>query len=343
MSDLPHLSLFLARLRRVHLRFHPLFAAVAIFIVFLSTSQVGQEAAGYGLLAIGVLLVSVLAHEIGHFLAAIRVGGSTEQVIVGPLGGLAHAEIPREPQAELFVALAGPVANVILVLLSLPALLATNLGVVDLLIPWEPTGLLRGAWWVVTLKLLFWTNWVMLLANMLPAYPLDGARVLRALLTPAIDYRSAGLVAVRASKLTAIGLVILAWAVTDLNQAPVLPAWVPLTLLAVYLFTSATAESAKLDDPEWEEELFNYDFSQGYTSLERTADPPRKARHSMRQWLENRREMRRRKRRWQEQEEERQVDSILLRLHEVGLDGLSAKERALLHRVSARYRNRQGS
>jgi stage IV sporulation protein FB len=63
----------------------------------------------------------------------------------------------------------------------------------------------------------------------------------------------------------------------------------------------------------------------------------------MRQWLQNRREMRRRKRLWQEQEEERQVDSILLRLHEVGLEGLSAKERALLNRVSARYRNRQGS
>ena len=343
MSDLPHWSLFLARLRRVHLRFHPLFAAVAIFAIYLSTSQVGEEAAGYGLLAAGLLLLSVLAHEAGHFLAAIRVGGSTEQVIVGPLGGLAQPEIPREPQSELFVALAGPIVSLGFVLLTLPALLAADLGVVELLVPWEPHGLLRGDWWVVTLKLLFWINWVLLLTNMLPAYPLDGARVLRALLTPALDYRSAGLVAVRTSKLTAIGLVVLAWVVTDVQQAAILPPWVPLTLLAVFVFTSATSESARIDEGDWEEELFNYDFSQGYTSLERTMDPPRRPRGSMRQWLQNRREMRRRKRLWQELEEERQVDSILLRLHEVGLDGLSAKERALLNRVSARYRNRQGS
>jgi hypothetical protein len=63
----------------------------------------------------------------------------------------------------------------------------------------------------------------------------------------------------------------------------------------------------------------------------------------MRQCIENRSEMRRRNRQWQEQEEERQDEAILLRMHEVGLDGLSAKERALLNRVSARYRNRQGS
>ena len=52
-------------------------------------------------------------------------------------------------------------------------------------------------------------------------------------------------------------------------------------------------------------------------------------------------EMRRRRRLFLEQAEERQVDEILLRLHETGMDGLSAKERALLNRVSARYRNRQ--
>jgi hypothetical protein len=111
----------------------------------------------------------------------------------------------------------------------------------------------------------------------------------------------------------------------------------------VFVYSSASAEAARLEEADWEEDLFSYDFSQGYTSLERTMDPPRKPSSSMRRWLENRREMRRRKRQWMEQEEERQVDAILIRLHEKGMAGLTAKERAVLQRVSARYRNRQGS
>jgi Zn-dependent protease len=343
MSDLPHWSLFLARLRRVHFRFHAMFVAVAVFAFYLSTSQRDEESPGYGLLFVGVLLVSVLLHELGHLLGAIRVGGSSDLIVVGPLGGLSHPEIPREPQAELLVALAGPMISLGVVLAVLPALLSTKIGVANLLIPWHPVGLIAGEWWVVTLKLTFWTNWLLFLVNLLPAYPLDGARVLRALLTPGLDYRGAGLVAVRTSKLCAIGVLVLAWALWGEQSAAVLPTWVPLSLFALFLYSNATAEAARMDETEWEEELFNYDFSQGYTSLERTMEPPRRPRSSMRQWIENRREMRRRKRRWQEQEEERQVDGILLRLHEVGLDGLSAKERALLNRVSARYRNRQGS
>ncbi len=317
--------------------------AVAVFAVFLSTSQRGQESLGYGLLAVAILAASVLAHEGGHVLAAVRLGGGADQIVIGPLGGLAFPEVPREPHAELIAALAGPVVNLAIVLFSLPLLLATGIDVVGVLSPWQPAGLVDGAWWVVTLKLTFWINWLLLVVNVLPAFPLDGARALRALLCPALDYRSASLVAVRTSKLTAVGVLVLAWLMLGKHSAVVLPTWVPLALFAVFVYSSAASEAAKLDETEWEEELFNYDFSQGYTSLERTMDPPRQPRGSMRRWLESRREMRRRKRQWLEREEERQVDEILVRLHEVGLDGLTTKERALLHRVSARYRNRQGS
>jgi Zn-dependent protease len=343
MSNLPNWSLFLVRLRRVHVRFHALFMAVAVFTLFLSTSRPGEEALGYGALAVAILFASVLLHEGGHCYAAIRLGGSADHVVIGPLGGLSYPEVPREPQAEFITALAGGFMNLAVLLLSLPILLATQIGVTDLLSPLQPTGLIQGEWWAVALKLTFWINWLMLLANLLPAYPLDGARVLRALLTPALDYRGAGLVAVRASKLTALGVCVLAWLLAGEQSAHVLPTWVPLALFAVFVFASASAESSRLDEAEWEEDLLSYDFSQGYTSLERTMDPPSKQGGSMRRWLENRREMRRRKRRWQELEEERQVDDILQRLHERGMDALSAKERALLHRVSQRYRNRQGS
>jgi hypothetical protein len=205
----------------------------------------------------------------------------------------------------------------------------------------NPAELTQSDWWVVPLTLVFWANGVLLVVNMLPAFPLDGARLLRTLVWPSLDYRAAGQVAVRTTKLTAIGLCLLAWFLRDEQLVESLPTWVPLVLLAIWAYCSAQYEGSRLDDSDWDEELFNYDFSQGYTSLDRNFDTPRRSGSSVRRWIERRREMRRRRRASREQEEERQVDEILLRLHETGMDGLSAKERNLLNRVSARFRNRQ--
>jgi hypothetical protein len=60
----------------------------------------------------------------------------------------------------------------------------------------------------------------------------------------------------------------------------------------------------------------------------------------MRRWLQQRQEMKERRLREMEAEEERRVDEVLIRVKEFGIDGLSPEERSLLHRVSARYRNR---
>jgi len=195
----------------------------------------------------------------------------------------------------------------------------------------------------VGLKLAFWFNWLLLAVNLLPAFPFDGGRLLRCLLWPTMEHRGATQVAVRASKLTALGICVLAWLLRDLKSTDALPAWVPLVLVAAMIYFSAQHEGSRLEESDWEEDMLNYDFSQGYTSLERTGESSRRAGGSLRRWLETRRELRRRRRQSQEQDEERQVDAILMRLHEAGMEGLSAKERALLNRVSARYRSRQRS
>jgi len=286
-------------------------------------------------------LASVLAHELGHCFAAVRAGGHPEQIVLGPLGGLAPMHLPREPHAELITALAGPIVNFGILVLVLPILIAMRVDLVNLISPLQPADLLEGPWWSVSLKLAFWVNWLLLIANLLPAFPLDGGHILRAVVWPALDFRNANLVATRATKLTALGMCLLAWVLRE--DAPVtgLPVWVVLLLLAAWIYFSAQHETARWEEGEWDNDLYSYDFSQGYTSLERTADPSRRAGSSMRRWLEDRRELRRRRRQSQELAEERQVDEILIRLHESGIQNLSAKERALLNRVSARYRNRQ--
>src|SRR5882672_1788496 len=67
-----------------------------------------------GLMLVAVLLVSVTLHEVGHSLAALRVGGKVDAVVLGPMGGLISPRVPDEPEIHLFVALAGPIVHLLL-------------------------------------------------------------------------------------------------------------------------------------------------------------------------------------------------------------------------------------
>ncbi len=121
------------------------------------------------------------------------------------------------------------------------------------------------------------------------------------------------------------------------------PAWVPLAVLGVCVLTFVFSPAHMSQEKDGDEELFRYDFSQGYTSLEERDEPlAGKSTGPLRRWLERKRAAREAQRLRIEQEEERQVDLILARLHDGGLDSLNPKERALLYRVSARYRSRAG-
>jgi hypothetical protein len=86
--------------------------------------------------------------------------------------------------------------------------------------------------------------------------------------------------------------------------------------------------------------LFGYDFSQGYTSLERSTTRHEAQVGPITRWIQRRRQARFQRQREVEAEEERRVDDILVRLHTHGIDSLSDEDRSLLKRVSARYRQR---
>jgi len=344
MRDFSSWSLNLGRYFGVHVRLHAFFLFFAVFALYLSTRSQDQDLGWYGALSLAILFFSVLAHEVGHCVAAFRVGGSAEQIVVGPLGGLSQPNVPHEPQHELVTALAGPLVNLLIAAVVGPVLLANGQDLVGLLHPLEPTAVIEGDAWIKAIKLTFWLNWVLFLINLLPVFPLDGGRVLRALLWPALGYRRAALAVAWGAKVAAIAMCAAAWMLGDVFQNALVPAWVALLLLAIFLFFSARQEAARLEEPDSDEELFSYDFSQGYTSLERSLEPPKPRGPSLlRRWLTRRAQIREKRRVMAEFEEERQVDSILARLHQEGMSGLTDKERALLERVSARYRNRQRS
>jgi Zn-dependent protease/CBS domain-containing protein len=153
---------------RVHLTFL-LFLA---FIGFASYVRGGGAAAADSIVYILALFLCVLLHEFGHVFAARRYGVQTPDVTLLPIGGVARLErIPEKPGQELIVALAGPAVNVVIALL-LFILLGGAAGVVM-----ELTNPRVGL-----LERLLTANIFLVLFNMIPAFPMDGGRVLRALL-----------------------------------------------------------------------------------------------------------------------------------------------------------------
>lgn len=337
MRDILSWNIPLGRWAGVSVRLHVFFVLLLAIVLF----RTDPEEFWYGLIMIGVLLGSVAAHELGHCWAAWRGGGHADQVLLWPFGGLAHVNVSQDPQQELGTSLAGPIVNLVVCSLTLPLLVTMLDGwpqVIQLLNPLVPPwpDPATGFTPLLIVRLVFWVNWWLAMINLLPAFPLDGGRALRALLWPYFGYRTAVLQVVRAAKLTAIAMWIVAWFVRESHSS----ASLPLAIFGVVLYFSAKQEAQRLQEHDADEGFLGYDFSQGYTSLERRAPVDTESVGPLRRWLETRREARRVRQQQIEEEDERRMDDILARLQEHGLQGLSPEDRALLDRVSARYRNR---
>ena len=165
------------------------------------------------------LFVSVALHELGHAWAARRYGIRTESITLWLLGGLASLQsMPREWNRELWIALAGPAASV---------LVAAACYVAVLVVPASAPALVFVLGWLVI------TNVVLTVFNLLPAFPMDGGRVLRALLARSQPYATATRTAARVGSTFALAFAVLG----VLSFSPLL------LLLAVFVYGAATSES----------------------------------------------------------------------------------------------------
>ncbi|HVX22231.1 MAG TPA: site-2 protease family protein [Acidimicrobiales bacterium] len=151
----------------VHVTFFFLVALVA-----LVEAEPGGLGVGGGLVWLAILFACVLAHELAHSLVAIAKGATVRSIVLLPIGGVSEIEhLPERWSDELAVAVVGPLTNVVLAVLAGAA--AVGLG--QHLLPVE-------LWSGALLPRLAWTNLLLGAFNLLPAYPLDGGRVLEAVL-----------------------------------------------------------------------------------------------------------------------------------------------------------------
>ncbi|MGE3805719.1 MAG: site-2 protease family protein [Gemmataceae bacterium] len=330
---------------------HLLFPLVALGLILRSTTlpEAGQGMWLQCTILMGLLFSSILLHEFGHCYAARSVDGDANEVLLWPLGGLAAVDVPQTPRANFITAAGGPMVNVFLCVTSALFLLFAfdkhywapinpfvlpmfvNLPAQTDLYAWGGTLERVSNISAVTLARLFWLNWVLLLLNLLPGYPLDGGRMLQAAVWARTSYRQGTETAVYAG-----------FAVMLLIGVYSIVMWEPLAIfLAWFIYQNCRNQWIMLETGG-EESVFGYDFTQGYTSLEREQQaPPRRKRQSFWQrWLQRRAQKRLQREQEQREAEERRLDELLDKVKRLGRDSLTAEENRFLERVSARYRNR---
>jgi stage IV sporulation protein FB len=341
-------SISLGRWLGIPVRLHVSFFFLAIFLLFVFTRSPFNNMAAHGGLLILVWFLCAILHEAGHCIAVARLGGRTDGVVLTPLGGLSHYTYLQEPHRELIAAMAGPLASFCGWFAGACLLFALgDVTLVGLLNPLAPQGLFDNAAAVrIALRFSVFLNWTLVLINLLPAIPFDVGWAIRCVLLqmPQMGHQRAVGIVRRFSMVVALGLFVAAIWMTTWETDFVIPAWLALAVLGVCVSSYVLSPIDSRDEQVGEDEIFGYDFSQGYTSLERRDGAQRVPDSGpLRRWIERRRLERDAQRQRQEQEEEQQVDRILARLHEDGISSLSPDERALLNRVSARYRERSSN
>ncbi|HIG87195.1 MAG TPA: hypothetical protein EYQ25_09140 [Planctomycetes bacterium] len=168
----------LGRVRGIPIRLQPFLLVLMGLLALLQLDTGGWQAALMTFFAMGLVMGSVLLHELGHALMAQRLGVRVIDITLWPLGGIAMLEnMPEDSSTEGAIAIAGPLVN--FVIAGAASLALMLMGLLGQLIPMATTAQLGFA---QILALLVMVNVIMGTFNLLPAFPMDGGKLLRSFL-----------------------------------------------------------------------------------------------------------------------------------------------------------------
>lgn len=322
-------SLTLGHVFGIRVRIHLLFLVYIVGEILFHL-----ESLDFYLPMVSMLFVIVLLHEFGHCFGCRFMGGQADDILLWPLGGLAYVNPPHRPYEHLITTLAGPAVNVVLLAILIPVLYFQGVLEGSLFNPFVGVYPYAGSAFYTTMafKLSFW----LLLFNLLPFFPMDGGRIVQESLWFKLSHYHATMIATSVGLVGASGMVLLgvylsgAWSSDYLLLSMV-------GFFGLYYCLMTRRQMEILG--QMPENEFGYDFSQGYTSLERSMARSRRRegsptlRSRFQAWLE-----RRRKREAARLEAE--LDRILEKIHNQGIESLTREERRILTQASKNRRAR---
>jgi Zn-dependent protease len=228
-EDSARSSIRVARIGGIDIRMHWTFLVLVILVVWVNISS-GASTVGVGLLWITAVFASVLVHEYAHCIVARRRGAVIEDILLLPIGGLSQLKkMPERPADEFAIAIIGPLTSLGLAALAAAGGLAFGAHL------WPPT-LFAGSW----LARLAWLNALLGGFNLLPALPMDGGRVLRAMLERRHDRFTATRQAGRIARILAVVMIV---------GGVFYDFWFAFIGIFVYLGASAEEQGAERERP----------------------------------------------------------------------------------------------
>lgn len=257
-------SLKLFSVRGIDIRLHFTFPLILIwaalqFGVFLGG---GLSGAIFGVIATSLLFVLVTLHELGHSFAAMYYHVPVERIVLSPIGGVAQLRrMPEDPKQEFVVAIAGPAVNFLIAVLLGVIALAPGISIVN------PFAILGSFSLTALFSYIFVSNIFLALFNLLPAFPMDGGRVLRALLAMRLEYVQATKIAATIGRGFAILLGIYGF----------FGGGIFLMIIAFFLYTMAGQEASAV---EVSRALRGYTVQQAYNSSVHRLHPSHTLQHA---------------------------------------------------------------
>jgi Zn-dependent protease/predicted transcriptional regulator len=198
-------SFKLGKIAGIGLFVHWTFSLLILFIIY-TNYKAGQNSIQilWSVLFILCVFLTVFMHELGHALTAKKFGIKTKDITLLPIGGVAQLErLPEKPSEELMVAFAGPMVNIVLALITSLFISLPNTS--EEMVAQLENGVNAGNFFLN----FYLVNIILAFFNLIPAFPMDGGRVLRALLSYKLERHQATKIAARIGQALAIGFVLL--------------------------------------------------------------------------------------------------------------------------------------